>query len=394
MRKSPLVLFALLASSWAIGGELEVKELASRALDQSVKVNVLLPDGYKDDSSKRYPVIYLLHGYGGDYQEWEKIGIVGEAAKLPVILVMPEGDKSFYVNHHDNPKARWEEYITKELVELTDKTYRTMADREHRGISGLSMGGYGAITLGLRHPELYSSAASHSGALGILATAPSGDFAEQMRKIFGPDDAKERQDYDPFALAKGLAPEQRPHIYIDCGSSDFLLESSRKFIAHLSSLHVDYEYREVPGAHTHAYWKANVRYSLTRQLEAMERPPVAKKPAAPPAAPGSTTIAGTWSLILKILDGERDYDLRVEDAAGALKAVLVSPRSGEHPVKAITFKEGAIHVEIERDIQGQNATFVFDGKLDGAKLSGKVAIKESPDIQGEWTAEKKQAVKL
>ncbi len=325
------------------------------------------------------------------------------AAKLPLIIVMPEGDQSFYVNHHESPKARWEDYITKEVVELADKTYRTIADRAHRGVAGLSMGGYGAMVLALRHPELFASAASHSGALGVPGAAISGEIGDRINKIYGPGDSKARQDYDLFRLAKDLAPEKRPHIYIDCGSSDFRLDSNRKLVAHLASLKVDYEYREVPGGHEFKYWKRNVRYSLARQLEAFEaasaalaaaKSAPAAVSAAPAPAPAGGTIAGTWSLLVKLGEDDREYDLRIEEDGGKLKATLISPRSGEHEVKEVSFKDGALRMEIERDIQGTTATFLYDGKLEGEKLSGKWTVKEFSEYTGEWKGERKKATSL
>lgn len=375
--------------SFLSAGEIETRELHSSALDQDVKLNVLLPDGYKDDAARRYPAIYLLHGYGGDFNEWKKVGVVEEAAKLPAIIVMPEGDKSFYVNHHEDPKGRWEDYITKEVIEYADKNFRTQPDREHRGISGLSMGGYGAVVLGLRHPELFASVASHSGALGVPGATVGGEIADRLKKIFGPDEAKGRKDYDLFLQIQELPAEKRPHIYIDCGSRDFLLDSNRKFVAHLASLKVDYEYRETPGAHEYSYWKANVRYSLTRQLEALSAASASKKKATAVAAGG---ITGTWSLLLKIFDQDIDYDLRIKEEEKKLKATLISPRSGEHEVRAVSFTDGVLRMEIEREINGSNVTFVYEGKLDGKKLSGTVGLKEQPDVKGEWSGERRDSL--
>jgi S-formylglutathione hydrolase FrmB len=378
-----LFLFPTLLSA----GELETREFHSSTLDQDVKMNVLLPDGYKEEESRRYPAIYLLHGYGGDFNEWKKVGVVEEAAKLPVIIVLPEGDKSFYVNHHEDAKARWEDYITKDVVEYADKNFRTQADREHRGISGLSMGGYGAMVLGLRHPELFASIASHSGALGVPGSSISGEIGDRLKKIFGPDDAKERQDYDIFKRIQDLPAEKRPHIYIDCGSRDFLLDANRKLVAHLATLKVDYEYREVPGGHEYSYWKANVRYSLTRQLEALKAAEAARKKAGDTAKAG---IAGTWKMILRIPDqDDRDYDLRFQEDGAKLKGTLISPRSGEHDMRSVSFADGVLRMEIEREILGNNVTFLYEGKLEGQKLSGKVGVKEVPNVSGEWFAERK-----
>ncbi len=386
--RQTLVLFAVtLLPVWTGAGELEIHEIDSKALDKTMKLNVLLPGGYGENKERRYQAIYLLHGYGGDYTEWQRIGIAGEAAGLPAIIVMPEGDQSFYVNHHDNPKELWEDYITKEVVAFIDENYRTVPDREHRGISGLSMGGYGALVNGLRHPELFASAASHSGALGAATDQFQGEIEKRLTQIFGPEGSATREKYNPYGIIKDLPPDQRPHIYIDCGSQDFLLESNRKFVAHLSSLKVDYEYREVPGVHNFAYWKANVRYSLERQLEALKAAAsVAKEKAAK-----AVKITGTWSLILKIEGYEIDYDLRIEESDGKLKGTLISPRSGEHPFTSVTVQDGNIHMEIVRTIQGNKGTLIYQGKLEGQTLSGKVDIKEFPDYKGEWKATRKSS---
>lgn len=119
-------------------GTLETRDLESKILKASVKLNVVLPDGYAESGERRYPVVYLLHGLGGDYGEWQRVGVVERAAGLDVILALPEGDKSFYINHHEKPGARWEDYIVEEVIPFVDGRYRTLAQRGKRGISGLS----------------------------------------------------------------------------------------------------------------------------------------------------------------------------------------------------------------------------------------------------------------
>ena len=390
---STAVLALLAISAAASAGELEVKDLRSEALDQTLKVNILLPDGYRDDATRRFPVVYLLHGFGGDYREWERVGVVPEAAGLAAIVVMPEGDKSFYVNHHEDMKARWEDYISKELVAFVDAGYRTLAQREGRAISGLSMGGYGAMAVGLRHPELYASVASHSGAVSVPNFTADGEIAQRLLKIFGPEGSKARTDYDLFRLVKDLAPAQRPHIYIDCGSGDFLLESNRKFVAHLATLKVPYEYRETPGGHDFRYWKSNVRYSLTQQLKALETAAQTKKELVASSESGGD-FAGAWKLTVNYGDQDLDYDLRIQQEAGTWKAVLISPRSGEHPFKSVSVKDGALRMEIDRDIEGNSVTFVYEGKLQEGKLKGKVTLAGQSDFSGEFEGEKKKATSL
>src|SRR6185503_8151662 len=317
MRASPLFFLFVFASGVGLrSGELETKTLTSAAIGREVKINVLLPDGYQSEKDRRYPVVYLLHGYGGDYSEWQKVGIVEEEKGLPAIIVMPEGDQSFYVNHHDDPKALWEDYVTREVVKYVEENFRTVARREGRAICGLSMGGYGAMVLGLRHPELFGAVASESGALGVPGWTTSGDIGERLTHIFGPENSPERTKYDLKRLLGDLPAEKRPDIYIDCGSEDFLLDSNRAFVAELSRQKAVYEYREVPGAHNFPYWKRNVRAALDHQLAALAKIPAAsavaaKKAEEPKPAPKGAGIAGDWALTMEVQGNQRDYTLRL-----------------------------------------------------------------------------------
>ncbi len=385
------VLFACVALR---AGELETKTLNSQLLGKEVKINVILPEAYAAEKEKRFPVVYLLHGYGGDFSEWQRVGVVEEAKGLPIILAMPEGDQSFYINHHEDPHNRWEDYITQEVVKFVDGHYRTIARADARAISGLSMGGYGAMVLGLRHPDMFRSVASHSGALGVPGGIRQGEIGERLKQIFGPEGSKAREIYSLVGLIGGLAKEARPDIYIDCGSSDFLLQSNREFVAELAKLKVNYEYREVPGGHDFAYWKRNVRYSLTRQLKALEEaskePVLAKATAPTEPKPAGSKVAGDWDLSVGVGDEARDYTLRITEKEGKLAAVVISPRSGEHPAQSVEFKDGVLRIKVQREFEGNAATMVYEGKLDGGKLSGKVTVAEFADFDATWTATQKK----
>src|SRR5690606_5739025 len=117
-----LVVLLLAIGCLARAEGFRVEELKSEAIGPKtveearveLKLNVLLPKGYEEDSDRRYPVVYLLHGYGGNFREWERIGVAEQARDLAVILVMPEGDRSFWVNAHESPEACWEDWIVKE----------------------------------------------------------------------------------------------------------------------------------------------------------------------------------------------------------------------------------------------------------------------------------------
>jgi len=265
------------------------------------------------------------------------------------------------------------------VVKHVDARYRTIPAREKRGVSGLSMGGYGAMMLGLRHPDLFASIASHSGALSGPTTKAGGEIGELLAKVFGPEGSATREAYDLVRLIRDLPEAKRPHIYIDCGAQDFLLDANRAYVAELAKLKVPYEYREVPGGHTFAYWKANVRYSLSRQLEAFGK-----------EAPPANDLIGEWELVIDFGGQSADYTLRIGGTPEALSAVLVSPRSGEHKFKSISFAEGVLHMEIDRTYSGTALTLVYEGKPSAEGLAGKVTAKGYEGLAGEWTAKRKE----
>ena len=144
-------------------------EFESPSVGRKMKYNIVLPDGYAE-GKKHYPVLYLLHGLTGNYTHWAGMGVPEYARRHSLIVVMPDVGNSWYVNwaqSEGDQKNRWEDFIVKDLIGHIDATYRTIAKREGRAINGLSMGGYGSLMLGLRHPDLFCSVGSHSGAVSF-----------------------------------------------------------------------------------------------------------------------------------------------------------------------------------------------------------------------------------
>ncbi|HEY2838707.1 MAG TPA: alpha/beta hydrolase family protein, partial [Pirellulales bacterium] len=179
-----LLALCFLAPSSATAAGLEVKTIEHQAesVGRKMKFNIILPANY-DGASDRYPVLYLLHGLTSNYTAWAKMNVPQAAAAYKLIVVMPDVGNSWYVNWAESAgeqKNRWEDYIIKDLIGYVDAEYRTIAKREGRAINGLSMGGYGAIMLGLRHPDMFCSIGSHSGALAFAQrTAESVAKGEQ-----------------------------------------------------------------------------------------------------------------------------------------------------------------------------------------------------------------------
>ena len=148
---------------------LETVEFFSPAVDRLMKFDIVLPKNYHD-SDERYPVLYLLHGFMQNYTVWGR-NLAGAyyARNLDnLILVLPDGGNSWFVNYASNEEGQlnnWEDHIVEDVITYVDTNYRTEARREGRAIAGLSMGGFGAFSLGLRHPEMFISIGSTSGAL-------------------------------------------------------------------------------------------------------------------------------------------------------------------------------------------------------------------------------------
>jgi putative tributyrin esterase len=289
--------FPLLISWCALAqGNLRLITVPAPSLKGSRPAHVLLPQGY-DASPARYPVLYLLHGHGGNYKNWiEKTNLAAYAAPYPLIIVMPDGENSWYTNSATRPDYRYEDFIVKDLISHIDGHFRSIADRHGRGIAGLSMGGFGALKIGLKFPNLFRSAASFSGALGLARTGLnlSGrpDVARSVGEAFGPDTHEAHGANDPFTLVPKLGPA-RPWIYFDCGNSDGLLESNRQFARLLAEHKIAYEYREPPGAHTWEYWDRQIREYLRLLAQEWRLPPAPVPPAGaplpvvgPPPVPG------------------------------------------------------------------------------------------------------------
>ena len=152
---------------------LREESVQSAALGRAMKYRVLLPSDY-DSSQRRYPVLYLLHGLGGDYKDWTTRTNVAEYSRtLPLIIVMPDGENSWYTNAANTPADRFEDYILTDLLTDVAGKYRTINSRHGRTIAGLSMGGYGALKMALKRPGTFAVAGSFSGAFSATHQASS-----------------------------------------------------------------------------------------------------------------------------------------------------------------------------------------------------------------------------
>jgi len=238
----------------------------SRSLQKASSLNIVFPD---DPGTPRpWSVFYLLHGLSDDHTIWmRRTSIERYVAGLPLVVVMPDGGRGWYTNAVEG--YAYEDDLLKDVIGLVDRTFPVKAERSGRAIGGLSMGGYGAVKLGLKHSEIFASVNSHSGAVGAVRDPKLvKELNPEFDRIFGktPKDGKE----DPFALLTKIDHGRIPALRIDCGTDDFLLEQNRAFHRHLESLNIPHEYQEFPGGHDWAYWDLHVREAIafhTRNLQ-------------------------------------------------------------------------------------------------------------------------------
>lgn len=232
---------------------------------------VVLPTGY-DESARLYPVLYLLHGHGGGHRNWlERTNLLAHTARIPVIVVLPDAGNSWYTNSFARPEERFEEYVAREVPAFIDQNFRTLSYREARYVAGLSMGGYGALKLGLKYPGRFSLAGSFSAAPLVAGDTSS----PTLRDVFGPAGSAARAENDLLALVRDARGTEASYFYVDCGTADPLLPGNRTFVQAMAARPLAYEYHEVPGAHTWEFWDRRLPVFLRLVEERIARLPAA-----------------------------------------------------------------------------------------------------------------------
>ena len=227
-------------------------------MQKRIKAVVITPEGYQS-KGPAYPVIYLLHGHGGAYNNWitRVPGIQKYATLYNTIIVCPDGENSWYINSPVKQASQFETFVATELVNFIDSSYKTIADRQHRAITGLSMGGHGGLMLGIRHKDTFGAAGSMSGALDLTEIVKKYDIT----KLIGDTINFNWRNYSVLHLADSVTAKGIKLIF-DCGVNDFLIKSSRDLHAKLNDQKVPHDYIERPGAHTWPYWSNAVTYQL------------------------------------------------------------------------------------------------------------------------------------
>jgi S-formylglutathione hydrolase FrmB len=281
-RRLVLLLLILLFALPALAqGRAECGSLPSKLLRRPVRYCALLPSSFDDAAQKtrKYPVLYYLHGRGDNEQTlinsgaWSLIEDLRKQKKIGnFVIVTPRGGGTFYVNSADG-KERYSDFFIEEFMPFVERKYRVESSRAYRGIDGMSMGGYGALRFAFAHPELFASVGAHSAALmsgpptALDAAIRAGEpQALMLAEVFGdPIDSQHWQQNSPFALAKKNAASLRKlHIYFDVGDrDDFGFDHGAEILdQQLTSERIQHEFHVYPGRHDLAYLLAHIGASI------------------------------------------------------------------------------------------------------------------------------------
>ena len=261
------------------GKVIEQKTVKSTILSRDVKYTIYLPADYAT-SERSYPVVYLLHGYTDDNTGWLQFGEVNRYADAaindgtipPMIIVMPNGDSSWYINSFDG-KEKYEDFFVKEFMPSIEKTYRIKGEKKYRGIAGLSMGGYGSLFYAIKHPELFSAAAPLSAGIfsdDQMVAFPDDEYENVFGQLYGHrlkgNDRLNAAWYNTSILklveTTPADDLKKVRYWIDCGDDDFLTKGNCLLHLALTDKKVPHEFRVRDGAHSWTYWRTGITDAL------------------------------------------------------------------------------------------------------------------------------------
>lgn len=230
----------------------------SPSMNKDVKVVYVLPNQVV---GRKCPVVYLLHGYGGNARSW--VALKPELPRIAdekgIIFVCPDGKNSWYWDSPRNPSYRYETFVSSELVEYTDRHYATISGRQARAITGFSMGGHGALWNAFRHKGVFGAAGSMSGGVDIRPFPKNWEMSRQLG-----DYDTNKFSWDDHTVVNQLYWIENGDLalIIDCGEDDFFLEVNKDLHKRLLDKKIDHDFITRPGGHAGAYWNNSIDYHI------------------------------------------------------------------------------------------------------------------------------------
>ena len=258
-----VLIFLLFLSSFLFlkAATIDTVLIFSKSMHKNVKCVVIKPDAYNNNSN-RFPVVYLLHGYSGDYANWvtKAPDILQSVDENKFLVVCPDGAfSSWYFDSPVDTAMKYETNVTLEIPAYIDAHYRTITDRKARAITGLSMGGHGALYLAIRHENIFGAAGSMSGGVDIRPFPDSWD----IKKVLG-DFTTHQDNWNNNTVINMVDTLTNGVLAItfDCGVDDFFLQVNRNLHQKLLDKKIDHDYIERPGGHNGVYWKNSIDYQV------------------------------------------------------------------------------------------------------------------------------------
>lgn len=262
--KNRHLLFVLLLQVVAVSvqaARVDTVSVKSPSMNKDVKVVYILPDKAISKNPQACPVIYLLHGYSGNARTW--IGLKPELPQIAdekgIIFVCPDGKNSWYWDSPKNPSYRYETFISSELVNYTDAHYATIPEKRARAITGLSMGGHGAMWNAIRHKDVFGAAGTTSGGVDIRPFPKNWEMKKQLGELT--ENEAIWNSHTVINQIDKLANGDLA-VIIDCGESDFFLEVNKELHKRLLAYKIDHDFITRPGGHTGEYWHNSIDYQI------------------------------------------------------------------------------------------------------------------------------------
>lgn len=260
MKRALLAASLFLLVFLAKAAEVDTVLTSSKVMNKQIKAVVVTPDTY--DGKTEFPVVYLLHGYSGNYADWIKqVPALRQLVdSYQFMVVCPDGGYgSWYLDSPEDPSFQYETYITKELLTWVDQHYKTIKNRKGRAITGLSMGGHGALYLAFRHQDLFGAAGSISGGVDIRPFPNNWDLAKRLGTFAAHADLWEKNTVTNLLY---LLEPNKLSLIIDCGTEDFFYEVNKTLHQKLLERNIPHDYIARPGAHNWNYWANSIQYQL------------------------------------------------------------------------------------------------------------------------------------
>ncbi|MFR9165736.1 MAG: alpha/beta hydrolase [Dysgonomonas sp.] len=257
--KAHFTILLLFIASICYSQQVDTVSVYSKKMDLHIKNVVILPKDY--DFNKEYPVLYLLHGYGGNHTSWINLKptLPQEATKYNIIIVCPDGKNSWYLDSPINPKSQYETYVSKELVNYIDSAYCTRKNPKGRAITGLSMGGHGGLWLGISHQDIFGACGSTSGGVDIRPFPNNWEMKKTLGKY-----NENTQTWEKHTVTNLISKinSDSLSIILDCGTEDVFYKVNEELHKKFLDNNIKHDYIIRPGGHNREYWNNSIDYQL------------------------------------------------------------------------------------------------------------------------------------